>query len=79
MRVFCRLYWAPKDIHETREQLKSPKYGVSELEDREYGIRSFFLSTTMVGIRIASGYRRGDRARDNKRIAGRTAGGTHLV
>jgi hypothetical protein len=33
-----RLYWAPKDIHETRERLKSLGYGVSELEER--GVRA---------------------------------------
>ena len=38
-----RLYWAPKDIHETRERLKSLGYSVSELEDREYGQTEFFL------------------------------------
>lgn len=38
-----RLYWAPKDIRETRERLKSLGYGVSELEDREYGQTEFFL------------------------------------
>jgi hypothetical protein len=32
-----RLYWAPKDIQHTRERLKSLGYGVSELEDRDYG------------------------------------------
>jgi hypothetical protein len=39
-----RLYWAPKDIHETRERLKSLGYGVSELEEREYGQTEFFLT-----------------------------------
>ena len=38
-----RLYWAPKDIRETRERLRSMGYGVSELEDREYGQTEFFL------------------------------------
>ncbi len=38
-----RLYWAPKDIQETRERLKSLGYGVSELEDRDYGQAEFFL------------------------------------
>src|SRR6516225_2802336 len=32
-----RLYWAPKDIHETREQLRSIGFEVSELVDRDYG------------------------------------------
>src|SRR5882672_2206092 len=36
-----RLYWGPTDIHETRERLKSLGYGVSELEDREYGQTEF--------------------------------------
>jgi lactoylglutathione lyase len=31
-----RLYWAPKDIRETRERLKSLEYGVSEVEDRKF-------------------------------------------
>jgi uncharacterized glyoxalase superfamily protein PhnB len=39
-----RLYWAPKDIHKTRERLKSLGYGVSELEDRDYGQTEFFLT-----------------------------------
>jgi hypothetical protein len=38
-----RLYWGPTDIRETRERLKSLGYGVSELEDREYGQTEFFL------------------------------------
>lgn len=38
------LYWAPTDIHETRERLKSLGYGVSGLEDREYGQTEFFLT-----------------------------------
>ena len=38
-----RLYWTPEDIQETRERLKSLGYGVSELEDREYGQTEFFL------------------------------------
>jgi len=48
-----QLYWGPTDIHETRERLKSLGYGVSELEDREYGQTSFSLPT-MTAIRIAS-------------------------
>jgi uncharacterized glyoxalase superfamily protein PhnB len=39
-----RLYWAPKDIRETREHLKSLGYSVSELEDRDYGQTEFFLT-----------------------------------
>ena len=39
-----RLYWAPKDIHKTRERLKGLGYGVSELEHRDYGQTEFFLT-----------------------------------
>ena len=39
-----RLYWGPKDIHETRERLKSLGYGVSELRERDYGQTEFFLT-----------------------------------
>ena len=39
-----RLYWAPKDISKMRERLKSLGYGVSELQDREYGQTEFFLT-----------------------------------
>ncbi len=39
-----RLYWAPKDIHKTRDRLKGLGYGVSELEDRDYGQTEFFLT-----------------------------------
>lgn len=38
-----RLYWAPKDIDETRERLKSLGYNVSELQYRDYGQTEFFL------------------------------------
>jgi uncharacterized glyoxalase superfamily protein PhnB len=38
------LYWAPTDINEVRERLKSLGYGVSELEDRDYGQTEFFLT-----------------------------------
>ena len=38
-----RLYWTPEDIRETRERLKSLGYGVSELQEREYGQTEFFL------------------------------------
>jgi hypothetical protein len=38
------LYWAPKDINETREHLKSLGYAVSELDDRDYGQTEFFLT-----------------------------------
>jgi len=39
-----QLYWTPTDIHKTRERLKGLGYGVSELEDREYGQTEFFLT-----------------------------------
>ena len=39
-----RLYWAPMDIHETRERLKTLGYSVSELQDRDYGQTEFFLT-----------------------------------
>ena len=39
-----RLYWAPKDIHKTRERLKSLGYDVSELRHRDYGRTEFFLT-----------------------------------
>lgn len=38
------LYWAPTDLEETRGRLKRLGYGVSELEDREYGQTEFFLT-----------------------------------
>ncbi len=38
------LYWAPTDINEVRERLKGLGYGVSELEDRDYGQTEFFLT-----------------------------------
>lgn len=39
-----QLYWTPTDIHETRERLEGLGYGVSGLEDREYGQTEFFLT-----------------------------------
>ena len=39
-----RLYWAPKDIHETRERLMRLGYGVSELRHRDYGQTEFDLT-----------------------------------
>jgi hypothetical protein len=39
-----RLYWAPTDIHKTRERLKSLEYGVSELERPDYGQTEFILT-----------------------------------
>jgi len=39
-----RLYWTPTDIHKTRERLMSLGYGVSDLENRDYGQTEFFLT-----------------------------------
>ena len=39
-----RLYWAPTDINEARERLKSLGFGVSELVHRDYGQTEFFLT-----------------------------------
>lgn len=39
-----RLYWAPKNIEQTRARLQNLGYAVSELEDREYGQTEFFLT-----------------------------------
>jgi catechol 2,3-dioxygenase-like lactoylglutathione lyase family enzyme len=39
-----RLYWAPADIHMTREHLKQLGYDVSEIADREYGQTEFFAT-----------------------------------
>jgi uncharacterized glyoxalase superfamily protein PhnB len=39
-----RLYWAPRNVRETRERLKRLGYAVSELEDRDYGQTEFFLT-----------------------------------
>ena len=39
-----RLYWAPHNLNETRERLKSIGYVVSAIEDREYGQTEFFLT-----------------------------------
>jgi hypothetical protein len=39
-----RLYWTPADIHKTRERLMSLGYGVSDLENRDYGQTEFFLT-----------------------------------
>ena len=39
-----RLYWAPNDIRETRERLKSLGYAVSKLVDRDYGQTEFVLT-----------------------------------
>ena len=39
-----RLYWAPSDIHVTRERLKQLGYEVSEIVDRDYGQTEFFVT-----------------------------------
>ncbi len=39
-----RLYWAPSDIHSTRNRLKSLGYAVSGLADRDYGQTEFFVT-----------------------------------
>jgi catechol 2,3-dioxygenase-like lactoylglutathione lyase family enzyme len=39
-----RLYWAPTNIHETRERLKQLGYEVSDIVDRDYGQTEFFLT-----------------------------------
>lgn len=39
-----RLYWAPRDIHELRTRLAQLGYGVSEIEDRDYGQTEFFMT-----------------------------------
>jgi hypothetical protein len=38
------LYWAPENINETRDRLKSLGYAVSELDERDYGQTEFFLT-----------------------------------
>lgn len=39
-----RLYWAPSDLHETRERLEHLGYRVSNVVDREYGQAEFVLT-----------------------------------
>jgi len=39
-----RLYWAPSDLHATRERLKALGYDVSEVVERDYGQTEFFLT-----------------------------------
>ena len=39
-----RLYWAPSDIHETRERLKGLGFAVSDIEHRDYGQTEFFVT-----------------------------------
>lgn len=38
------LYWAPADLHETRERLQNLGFKVSEIVDRDYGQTEFFLT-----------------------------------
>jgi hypothetical protein len=38
------LYWAPTDIHETRERLKQLGYEVSDIVERDYGQTEFFVT-----------------------------------
>ena len=38
-----RLYWTPTDIHATRERLKQLGFGVSEIQERDYGQMEFFV------------------------------------
>jgi len=39
-----RLYWTPANIHETRARLIEHGFGVSEIEDRDYGQTEFFVT-----------------------------------
>ena len=39
-----RLYWAPSDIHATRQQLRDLGYSVSDISERDYG-QTEFLAT----------------------------------
>lgn len=39
-----RLYWAPADLHQTRERLKGLGYAVSDIENRDYGQTEFFVT-----------------------------------
>jgi Glyoxalase/Bleomycin resistance protein/Dioxygenase superfamily len=39
-----QLYWAPSDIHETRERLKQLGFQVSDIVERDYGQTEFFLT-----------------------------------
>jgi catechol 2,3-dioxygenase-like lactoylglutathione lyase family enzyme len=39
-----RLYWAPVNIHQTRERLKRLGYDVSEIAERDYGQTEFFVT-----------------------------------
>ena len=39
-----RLYWGPSDIHEFRERLLRLGFAASEIVDRDYGQREFFVT-----------------------------------
>jgi hypothetical protein len=39
-----RLYWAPSDLHETRQRLIRLGYPVSDIVARDYGQTEFFLT-----------------------------------
>ncbi|TKR30670.1 hypothetical protein FCE95_11220 [Luteimonas gilva] len=39
-----RLYWAPADLHETRNRLIGLGYAVSDIGQRDYGQTEFFLT-----------------------------------
>ena len=39
-----RLYWAPSDLHATRQRLLDLGFAVSAIERREYGQLEFFLT-----------------------------------
>src|SRR5688572_6991584 len=39
-----RLYWAPSDIHVTRERLQRLGYEVSDILERDYGQTEFFAT-----------------------------------
>jgi catechol 2,3-dioxygenase-like lactoylglutathione lyase family enzyme len=39
-----RLYWAPSDLHATRDRLRLLGYQVSEIEIRDYGQTEFFVT-----------------------------------
>ena len=38
------LYWAPADIHATRDRLKQLGYAVSDIVERDYGQTEFFVT-----------------------------------
>jgi catechol 2,3-dioxygenase-like lactoylglutathione lyase family enzyme len=39
-----QLYWAPSNIHATRERLKQLGYAVSDIVGRDYGQTEFFVT-----------------------------------